>query len=115
MLGVAGVASKAQESVLQPAALQVAIEGLPHMSGQLLAGIGQVFGKSRVMPLDDLVEQCLFGSVALVQTARPSAACVMPNGRIAGSGHTVSRSMARYRVGNRPPLEIQAMKSSSRW
>jgi len=34
--------------------------------GQLLAGLGQVVGKCRVIPLDDLVAQCLFGSVALV-------------------------------------------------
>jgi hypothetical protein len=79
MLGVAGVASKAQEAVLQPTALQVAIECLTHMAGELFAGLGQVFDKGRVMPLDDLVEQCLFGSVALEpNTAHVQTACPRP-------------------------------------
>ncbi len=45
MLGVAGVASQGQEPVLQPSALQVAIECLPHMGGQLLAGLSQVLDR----------------------------------------------------------------------
>jgi hypothetical protein len=49
MLGVAGVASKAQQPVLQPTALQVALERLPNMGGQLLAGSGQM-GDARVSP-----------------------------------------------------------------
>ena len=79
MLGMAAVASKTQEAVLRPTALQVTVECLTHMGRQLLAGLDQVVGKSRVIPLDDLVEPCLFGSVALipntahVQTACPSA------------------------------------------
>jgi len=52
--------------VLQPPALQVAIECLTHMGGQLLASLGQVFDKGRVMALDDLVKQRLLGPVALV-------------------------------------------------
>jgi len=85
--------------MLQPPALQVAVECLPHMGGQLFAGLGQVVGKSRVIPFDDLVKQRLFGPVALVtRTARfhtvcPTA-CIKQNGRIAHSGDAVSQSMA---------------------
>lgn len=35
--------------MLQPAALQVALERLPHMTGQLLSGVGKVFDKNRIM------------------------------------------------------------------
>jgi len=63
---VAGVASQPKKSVLQPAALQVAIERLPNIGGQLLAGSGQMFNKGRVMALDDLVEQRLLRTMALV-------------------------------------------------
>jgi len=70
MLGVAGVASNAQEAVLQPAALQVAIKCLSHMSGQLFTGLGQVFDKGRVVALDELIEQRLLGPVALVAARR---------------------------------------------
>jgi hypothetical protein len=70
MLGVAGLAAKAQKAVLQAAALQVAVERLSHMAGQLFAGLDQVFDKGRVMPLDELVEQRLLGPVALVAARR---------------------------------------------
>jgi len=70
MLGVAGVASKAQEPVLQPTALQVAIECLTHMGGELLAGLGQVFDEGWVVTLDELEEERLLGPVALVAQAR---------------------------------------------
>ena len=44
-----------------------------------LISLGQVFDKGRVMPLDDLVEQCLFGSVALEpNTAHVQTACPRP-------------------------------------
>jgi len=39
---------EAQQAVLQSAALQVAVERLPHMTGQLIAGISQVFDKGRI-------------------------------------------------------------------
>jgi len=63
---VAGITPKAQEAVLKPAALKVVIERLPHVARQLFTGLGQVFDKGRVMPLDNLVEQCALGPVALV-------------------------------------------------
>jgi len=66
VFGVAGVASQAQETVLQPAALQVAFECLPHMAGQRFTGLSQVFDEGRVVALDELVEQCALGPVALV-------------------------------------------------
>ena len=90
---------KTQESVLQPAALQVAIECLTQMGRQLLAGLGQVFDKRRIMPLDDLVEQCLFGLVALepntahAQTARSPAAC-----KTAGSQAASTLSVGQWLV-----------------
>ena len=65
MLGLAGVAAKPQEPVLESAALQVAIECLPHMAGQLFTGLSQVFDEGRVVALDELVEQCALGPVAL--------------------------------------------------
>lgn len=77
MLGVTGVASKSQKSVPQPAALPVGIERLTHMAGELFAGLGQVFDKGRVMPLDDLVEQRLLGLVALIVARR--RACSDPS------------------------------------
>lgn len=43
MLGVAGIAAKAQEPMIQPAALQVAVERLPNVARQLFTGLGQVF------------------------------------------------------------------------
>jgi len=66
MFGVAGVAPQAQKTVLQPAALQVAIDRLPHVARQLFTGLGQVFDKGRVVALDELAEQRLLGAMALV-------------------------------------------------
>lgn len=60
-LGASGVAAKAKKAVLKRTALQVALERLPHMTGQMFASLGQVVGKCRAMPLDDLVEQRLLG------------------------------------------------------
>jgi hypothetical protein len=70
MLGVAGVAAQAQEPVLQPTALQVAVECLTHMGRELLAALGQVVDEGRIVTLDELVKQCLLGPVALVAQAR---------------------------------------------
>jgi len=69
------------------------------MGGQLFAGLGQVFDKRRIMPLDDLVEQCLFGLVALepntahAQTARSPAAC-----KTAGSQAASTLSVGQWLV-----------------
>src|SRR5690625_3897215 len=75
MLGATGVAAQAQESVLQPPALQVAIEGLPHMAGELLSGIGQVLDKGRIMALDSTVSE---GSFCLTHRAGKSRNLTQP-------------------------------------
>lgn len=50
--------------------MQGAVERLTPMGGQMLAGLGRMVGNGWVIPLDDLVEECLFGLVVLVAQAR---------------------------------------------
>jgi len=70
VFGMASVASKSQEPMLQTAALQVGLKRLPHMAGQLFTGLGQVLDKVRVMALDNLIQQRLLGPVALVASSQ---------------------------------------------
>ena len=85
---MARVATQPQEPVLQPAALQVGIERMTNMAGELLAGNGQVLDESGIMALDELVEQRLLGAVALVtNTAHFQTVCPSPlaSSKTAGS------------------------------
>jgi hypothetical protein len=52
--------------MLKPTALEVAIKFLTDMSGQALALLAQLLHQGGVVLFDELIEQRLFGSVALV-------------------------------------------------
>ena len=55
-----------QESVLQPSTFEVIRKFLLHMQGQGLALHGHHIPELRIMPLDDLIEKCLFRSMTFI-------------------------------------------------
>jgi hypothetical protein len=71
VLGVAGRAAHPQETLFQAAALKVVVELPQHVIRQRPALPGQMFNEHRVMLFDELIEQRLFGLVALVTGSAP--------------------------------------------
>jgi len=68
-----------QESVLQPSAFEVIRKFLLHMQGQGLALHGHHIPELRIMPLDDLIEKCLFRSTpSLLNENRYVPFCSLP-------------------------------------
>ena len=86
---MAFAALHAQESVFQPSAFEVIGKFLLYMKRQGLALHGHHIPELRVMPLDDLIEKCLFRPVTLIRWAvwRPV--------RDRGLMHVVLHSMER--------------------
>ena len=72
MLDVAALATYPQEAMFQPTAFEVILEFPLDITRQYRALVRQMGGKHRVMLLDNLIEKCLFGLVALVTVSAQS-------------------------------------------
>jgi hypothetical protein len=63
---VAFVAAYPEKAMLETTALQVGLEFPVYMVRQRFALLGQLVHQGRVVRLDELIEQCLLGLMALV-------------------------------------------------
>lgn len=63
---MAFVPAHPEKDVLKAAAPQVGLELMVYMVGQGFALLGQLVHQGRVVRLDELIEQCLLGLMALV-------------------------------------------------